>query len=166
MKILVFSDSHGDILPMCEAVERERPDHMIHLGDMVSDGRKLAQRFPQIPMEQVCGNCDGIVDTPEKKVLELEGRKILMTHGHIYQVKTGIGTATLAAREAGVDILLFGHTHEPLCDYYDGLWILNPGSCRRPLWSWVKRAQGTYGIINFDRGKVECRIAECRTADM
>ena len=31
--------------------------------------------------------------------------------------------------DAGANLLLFGHTHEALETYDDGLYILNPGSC-------------------------------------
>ena len=33
MNILVLSDSHGNISNMEEAVEREKPDMILHLGD-------------------------------------------------------------------------------------------------------------------------------------
>ena len=65
----------------------------------------------------------------------------------------------LAAREAGADILLFGHTHEPLCDFYDGLWILNPGSCRGGF-------RPTYGVISLTEGKTYCRTAELNDGRM
>ncbi|MTQ97224.1 YfcE family phosphodiesterase [Pseudoflavonifractor sp. BIOML-A6] len=159
MKLLVFSDSHGNTSNMCAAVERERPDRILHLGDMVRDAVSLAGRFPEIPLDMVPGNCDYSMELSVKKLLEAEGRRILMTHGHIYSVKAGIGTAVLAAREAGADILLFGHTHEPLCDFYDGLWILNPGSCRGGL-------RPTYGVISLTEGKTYCRTAELNDGRM
>lgn len=137
---------------MCAAVERERPDRILHLGDVLRDAAALGERYPAIPLDRVPGNCDYSMELPVKKLLELEGRRILMTHGHIYNVKVGIGTAVLAAREAGADVLLFGHTHEPLCDFYDGLWILNPGSCRAGFCP-------TYGVITLTEGKIDCRTA-------
>lgn len=36
MNILVLSDSHGNISNMEEAVEREKPDMILHLGDCLS----------------------------------------------------------------------------------------------------------------------------------
>ena len=58
MKILVLSDSHGNIDNMIRAVERESPRAIFHLGDCWRDGQRLHQRFPGIPFEQVPGNCD------------------------------------------------------------------------------------------------------------
>ena len=53
MNILVLSDSHGNISNMEEAVEREKPDMILHLGDCWRDAERLAERYPDIPMEHV-----------------------------------------------------------------------------------------------------------------
>ena len=55
MNILVLSDSHGNISNMEEAVEREKPDMILHLGDCWRDAERLAERYPDIPMEHVPG---------------------------------------------------------------------------------------------------------------
>ena len=38
MKVLVLSDSHGNIFNMIQAVEREAPRMVFHLGDCWRDG--------------------------------------------------------------------------------------------------------------------------------
>ena len=43
MKLLILSDSHREMKYMCDAVRRERPDAVIHLGDLVPDADRLAQ---------------------------------------------------------------------------------------------------------------------------
>lgn len=51
MKILVFSDSHGNEDNMIRAVERERPftlDAIVHLGDGWRDAEALHRLYPQI----------------------------------------------------------------------------------------------------------------------
>ena len=55
MKILVLSDSHGNISNMEAAVEREQPRMILHLGDCWRDAERLAERYPDIPMEHVPG---------------------------------------------------------------------------------------------------------------
>ena len=58
MKILVFSDSHGNEDNMIRAVERERPftlDAIVHLGDGWRDAEALHRLYPRIPLEQVAG---------------------------------------------------------------------------------------------------------------
>ena len=37
VKVLVFSDSHGYNMAMAYAIEREKPDAVIHLGDHTDD---------------------------------------------------------------------------------------------------------------------------------
>ena len=58
MKYLVLSDSHGNVDNMARAVEREKPDGIIHLGDCWRDAEELHELFPRLPLEQVPGNCD------------------------------------------------------------------------------------------------------------
>ena len=58
MKILVFSDSHGRLGHMMDAMERERPRRVFFLGDCYRDGEALRNAYPDVPMELVRGNCD------------------------------------------------------------------------------------------------------------
>ena len=94
MKLLIFSDSHGNVANMEDVVRMERPDRILHLGDLVRDAQALQEKFPQIPVLFVPGNCDGRrPDLPDQRVFTLEGCKLLMTHGHIYHVKMGTAAA-------------------------------------------------------------------------
>ena len=43
-KLLILSDSHRNIQNMVEAVEIEKPDMIIHLGDHYRDAMQLAAR--------------------------------------------------------------------------------------------------------------------------
>ena len=151
MKILVFSDSHGDAASMARAVELEGPDEIFHLGDVTGDARRLAGQFPAIPLVQVRGNCDGWCDVPDEALVSRGGKRLLLTHGHRYRVKSGLELALAAARGAEADALLFGHTHQPLCDLQGGLWVVNPGSIRGP----VRR---TYAVLTLERGELACRM--------
>ena len=127
MKLLVLSDSHGAVAPMEEAVKRESPDLVLHLGDCWRDAEALAGRFPELPLVQVPGNCDYSSQPPER-LLELEGRRILLCHGHTYGVKQSLLNAGFAAQEQDVDLFLFGHTHKPLVEQRGETLFLNPGS--------------------------------------
>ena len=151
-KLLVFSDSHGEVDGMEAVVRREKPDLVLHLGDLCRDFDELRRRLPTQTMQNVCGNCDGFTEVPDQRVLQVEGWRILMTHGHRQQVKLGYALALSAAREVGADLLLCGHTHISLYRNLNGLRLLNPGSC------WGRR--GTYGVIELGEGEPQCRI-EC-----
>lgn len=89
MKLLVFSDSHGNVANMEDAVRREEPDQVLHLGDVVRDADALRRRFPDLPMTRVRGNCDARSDVPEECLLERAGRRLLLMHGHTRFVKSG-----------------------------------------------------------------------------
>ena len=85
----------------------------------------------------------------QERLTELGGVRILMMHGHTRRVKSGPMAAIYAARECGADILLFGHTHQPVVDRSGDFWVMNPG-CIGPS---VRR---TYGVITLEDGKVDC----------
>lgn len=156
MKILVFSDSHGNVTNMRAAVAAEKPDRLFHLGDVVRDARALADAFPHIPLDYVSGNCDYAGEGPTQSIVEAEGARILLTHGHTYHVKLGIGGAVEAARQAEVDVLAFGHTHQALCTQDEGgLWVMNPGSIRGP-------SSPAYGVIEVCKGTVMCYLMELK----
>ena len=148
MKILVLSDSHGTMQYMCDAVEKEQPDYIIHLGDHAKDAEELSLYYPNIPVSIVRGNCDFLSDQPETRLAEYGSVKIFSCHGHTCGVKGGLLRAVYAAREAGADILLYGHTHIPFQDKTDELLILNPGACGNEN----SRGKPTYGVIELGQG--------------
>lgn len=151
MKILVFSDSHRYLSGMYSAIDRHRPQQVIHLGDMVSDAEEVAQHYPKLPFCTVPGNCDGWFTTePLKKQITLDGKSILLSHGHRWGVKSGYDGAIADARSVGADVLLFGHTHIPLCQQLeDSLWMMNPGPAR-----------SSYGLIEIEKGKIDCAVLQ------
>ena len=116
MKILVLSDSHGNIDNMVRAVERETPRMIFHLGDCWRDGKRLHDRFPDIPFEQVPGNCDFRSQEAAERLVFVEDKRVLLCHGHTYGVKQSLMAAGYAAEEQNLDVFLFGHTHRPLVD--------------------------------------------------
>lgn len=156
MKWLVFSDSHGNLDYMKRAVEREKPERILHLGDVSRDAERLQAVFPAIPVEMVRGNCDGWYgEAPTEKELSFRGRKVWMCHGHEYYVKLGIGALTSEARSREAAVALFGHTHEPTCFREGAMWVMNPGTV-----SGFPRA--TYGVIEERDGEVYCRLEAVR----
>ena len=62
--------------------------------------------------------------------------KVLLAHGHYYNVSTGPAYLKQEARERGFDIVMFGHTHRPYFDIDKSgekeLITLNPGSLSYP----------------------------------
>lgn len=149
LKILVFSDSHRFRGGMLDVIEAQSPDLVIHLGDLQSDAEEIGYAYPKLPMVSVPGNCDGWTMEPAIRLLQLEGHKVLLSHGHLWQVKHSYARAILEAKKADADLLLFGHTHMAYCEQVDGIWVMNPGAARR-----------SYGTILLEPGKIECSLAQ------
>lgn len=143
MKLLVLSDSHGNVENMVQAVDLTQPRMILHLGDCWRDAEKLHRLFPDIPLEQVPGNCDCRPGEALERLLFLEDRRVLMCHGHTYGVKQSLISAGYAAEEQRLDLFLFGHTHRPLWDWRGRTLFINPGSigdCAHP----------TYAVVTLD----------------
>lgn len=139
MKCLIFSDTHGDAMGMRGALCRH-PDAeaVFFLGDGISDFDAVAAAGGRTWFA-VRGNCDfrtyspalgGEVPTVGETVLL--SRRIVFCHGHTAGAKAGVGGLLALAEERGADILLFGHTHTPLEQYFPDakrpVWLFNPGS--------------------------------------
>ena len=157
IKILVFSDSHGRVSNIIEAIEKHpNCSLVIFLGDGLRDIVHAEDKFPNITFFKVKGNCDLVAgDTPKEAILDLDGIKVLITHGDKYHVKYGLATILYAGAEKEVDAILFGHTHLPveLCEYVADkrIQLFNPGSIG---------ACGTYGVINTANGILVTNIAK------
>jgi len=157
MKILVISDTHGDIKKAEEVIKKNKDniDLIIHLGDYFRDAQKLSSIFPDIPIEYIYGNSDFLIDNvPAEKVLEYNGKKILMTHGHRYSVKWDYSKLEKKAEEMDLDMLLFGHTHVADVMEKQGRYFVNPGSISDPR----SDSSESYAIIEIKDGKVTPKL--------
>lgn len=157
VKILVLSDSHSSLAFMRIAMERIHPDAVVHLGDYYDDGSCLMSDYPNTRFFQVVGNCDRYCAPPfadELLSLPIGGIQVYMTHGHKHRVKSGIEQLLAAARVSKAQLVLYGHTHIADCHQEeDGLWVMNPGSCRG--------FGGSVGLVTAENEKITaCRILE------
>lgn len=160
MKVLVLSDTHGDLY-YAERVLKKHEDikMVIHLGDYFRDAQKLAEMFPDKQFEYVYGNSDFMIeDVPSEKLIECCGKKFFITHGHRYSVKWDYEKLFKKAESEGVDVLLFGHTHVSDIVYRQGYIVANPGS--------ISDARGgqdeSYAIIEIDGDKITVEIKYAR----
>ena len=151
MKILVLSDSHGNIANMLRAVEKTAPGLIIHLGDCVRDADKLEQECPNIPLYKVRGNCDLAPHMPESGLEEIDGVRIFFAHGHRHGVKINMDSFCNSAYFSGARLGLYGHTHIARWKQFGSMEILNPGSIgdhRKP----------TYATVETNHGAFSCHI--------
>ena len=132
MLIAVVSDTHG----AKNAIRRVKKaianaDVLIHLGDNIADLKYIKEDFKG-EVYGVNGNCDFTSNFPIEQIVEIEGKRFFITHGHKYGVKYDISTIFYKGKELGVDAVLFGHTHVKVIDQEEGVWIINPGSTSLP----------------------------------
>ena len=149
MKILVFSDSHGNTSRMISAIADHRPsaELIIHLGDGVRDIEYVSSLYPELPVVSIRGNAETY--SRDRQILDLGGIRIMCIHGHSYGVKEDLTRAAMCAVTDECDLLLFGHTHTPTDKLFtspDGrqVRLFNPGSVGRGY-------PPSYGVVCIDK---------------
>ena len=156
MKILVFSDSHGNLTNV-ERILRQTDnfDMIYHLGDNVRDALEI-KKAVSCPVKYVKGNTD-FTKAPLEIIEQINGIKLLLTHGHKHRVKYNLNNLYYAALEKGVNAALFGHTHISHKEKVNGILLFNPGSIGNKRWE----SKETYGIIDIDeQGNIKADIVE------
>lgn len=154
MRILVFSDTHGNINSCIKVIDTiKKVDALLHAGDYTSDAEDLASIYPEIPLYSVKGNNDYYSNAPLEQTFCLEEKRIFMTHGHQYRVKYDPSYDSLLerAKSQKADLAVFGHTHSPCLEYHGSLCLLNPGSIRYSR---------TYAVIEIEDGRLGAAILE------
>ena len=149
MRVLVVSDSHGSKKNIFDAIEIESPDVILHLGDNIRDCYDIEAMYPEITLRSIKGNCDQGYSGLDMDEFILEGKRIFMTHGHLFSVKIGKTRIMDTATVRGVDILLFGHTHIPYHSEKDRLIAINPGSIGTGK---------SYAVLEIKNSIVECEL--------
>jgi putative phosphoesterase len=152
MKVLVMSDTHGYLTNAKRAIEKNSDiELIIHLGDYYRDVSQLNQLYPNKKFEYVNGNCDiGIGSIPAEKTIEIEGKRIFMTHGHKYSVKWDHNRIMARAQTDNADVILYGHTHISTIEYIDNFTIINPGSMTESRSSMSE----SYVILDIEKDNV------------
>lgn len=136
-RIGLLSDSHGEVERTAEALRLlrgEGAELILHLGDIESEA--VLEELLGGDVRLVFGNCDDAsrlgrhaerlgltVDHPIGR-LEIEGRRIAFTHGHLPLL------VEEALRE-GVDWLFHGHTHQIRDQRVRTTRVVNPGALHR-----------------------------------
>lgn len=149
MKLLIASDIHGSAYycgKLMEVLERERPDKLLLLGDLLYHGPRndLPRDYaPKQVIEMlsahkdiitaVRGNCEAEVDQmvlpfscmADFAQLEVDGKLFHLTHGHHENPDA------LPPLPEG-SVFLSGHTHVKMDEVRGGIRCINPGSVSIP----------------------------------
>jgi hypothetical protein len=164
MKIVIASDIHGSAAwcrRLLAAIEREAPDQVILLGDLLYHGPRNPLPDEYAPAEvaamlnglasrvtAVRGNCDAEVDQMlldfpcmADSTLVVDGAtRLFCTHGHVFSPEQP------PALPEG-SLFLSGHTHVKVNEVRDGIRFVNPGSVSLPK-------DGTHSFAVYEGGVV------------
>lgn len=145
----IISDTHG--LLRDEAVAALMgSDVILHAGD-IGDPEILQQLVSLAPVFVVRGNVDGgawAQALPEFELVEVRGVTFYMRHI--------LDDLDLDPVAAGVDVVVYGHTHEPAAEQRDGVLYLNPGSAGPKRFN----LPVTVARLTLRDGEMEAKIVE------
>ncbi|WP_138207304.1 phosphodiesterase [Haloimpatiens lingqiaonensis] len=160
MKLFFISDIHGSSYYLKKALdifEKEQCNYLVILGDQLYHGARNPLPKDYNPKEvtemlnshkdkiiAVRGNCESEVDQmvikyptmSDYSIVLYEGRRLFLTHGHIYN------RDNLPNLSSG-DAIIHGHTHVPVAEKQDSIFIINLGSITFPK----ENTPHCYGIL-------------------
>ena len=145
MKLMFASDIHGSAYyckKLLEAFDKEQPDKLLLLGDILYHGprndlprdyapKEVITMLNEMKRDIICvrGNCDTEVDQmvlefpilSDYALIYADGIEMLASHGHkeLPPIKRG-------------GVVLSGHTHVPKFEVIDYTAYMNPGSVSIP----------------------------------
>ncbi|HUP01574.1 MAG TPA: metallophosphoesterase family protein [Gemmatimonadota bacterium] len=154
MRIGIVSDTHDRILPeLFRALAGV--DEILHAGD-VCTAEALAEIEVIAPVTAVHGNMDEralFERLPEERRLERGGFTIALLHGH--RARRGrLEDFVTRYRDSSPDLVVFGHSHEPLSEAVQGTRYFNPGTA-----GGIGRSP-TAGILTIEDGELAVRHVE------
>ena len=165
MKLMIASDIHGSAhwcQKLLEAYDKEQPDRLLLLGDLLYHGprndlpeaydpKAVIAMLNPLADRLLCvrGNCDAEVDQmvlnfpilADYAVLPWGARLIYATHGHLFGEEN-------PPKLCPGDILLCGHTHVPACRDHETFTYWNPGSVSIP------KEGSAHGYMILEAGSV------------
>lgn len=174
MKYLFASDIHGSAYwceRLIQAIEIEKPDQLVLLGDLLYHGPRnplpkdydpqrvaeMLNSIAPVPLA-VRGNCDAEVDQMlldfpcmadyiQLEILDSDGHthRIFATHGHV------VSPDAPPALDSG-DIFAYGHTHIRQLETKKDIVFFNPGSVSLP-----KNSDGLHTFGTCDTGIFELK---------
>jgi putative phosphoesterase len=98
----------------------------------------------------VQGNMDWGFKHPIKEIIEIDGLKIGLIHGHQVRPRGDLKKLGKIASELGVNILVSGHTHaQSINIVQNNILLINPGSASG-AWSFVADNIPSFIIMHID----------------
>lgn len=152
MRLTAISDSHGRKGNVFDIIEKniESTDYFLCLGDCCNNDdfeEAIIYFGSKLHLISVRGNTDWSSAEPLEREFKLADKRIMMCHGHTYNVKATYLALIHHAQNIDANIAFFGHTHNPHISCENGIYIVNPGTA----------SLGYYSIVDISDGKIECR---------
>jgi phosphoesterase, MJ0936 family len=147
MKIVIISDTHGDLAALRKVFLIEQPaDLWLHAGDVGAAPNEIW------PFQGVKGNCDGMFpEFPFRKVYATPYGKLQIEHYPFYGT-----SAAHSLWDDGIRIFVHGHTHVRQNDIVGGVKTFCPGSLSYP----EDNALGTYLVLTVSETAVDAKFKE------
>lgn len=161
-RIAVISDTHARSLkelPQGIVQALAESDYVVHCGDFTHLSLLTELRLVSRHFVGVHGNVDQREvreELPAKTVFEVEGRRIGVIHPHWGGAPFGIEEA-VAQEFHGVDLILFGHTHDIYQAQIGDVLLVNPGQAYPDFRTPASMALVTIGENGID---VQVRVVE------
>ncbi len=157
MKIGIVSDTHSRALPKEMLIELAKMDLIIHAGDFCS--LKDYQAFTKLKeTKAVWGNMDEPElrkALPRKEIFEYAGVTIGLFHGEGAPQKL-MDVLQKEFENDKVDVIIFGHSHQPLNQKINGVLYFNPGSPNDTIFS----PYCSFGVLDINKGEVNAKIVK------
>ncbi|MCH7620925.1 MAG: metallophosphoesterase family protein [Chloroflexi bacterium] len=161
MLVGVISDTHSYMdaraLQLLQGV-----DHILHAGD-IGDARIIKELQGIAPVTAVRGNVDREPTTslyPAEETLELEGYRIFLTH-EVKPPKRETDLTLEGYRQAGVDVVVYGHSHIAYQQRWEGILFFNPGAAGKRRFKVIP----SIGFLTLTRTGVEGMVTPLEVAE-
>ena len=125
---------------------------ILHAGDVGRPAILEALRGIA-PVHAVTGNVDDpLLGLPERVTLNVEGLRLLVTHGH----DLGSPTPAGLAQRYRADVIIYGHTHKPSIERIASTLVVNPGAAGPGRFN----LKPSVGLLRIERGVATAEIVE------
>ncbi len=152
MKYLIISDLHlsePNKLPKIIIELAKELEGIICAGDLTSE--KVLEELKEMNKNLIVvkGNCDSI-ELPEYLEFEVENKKIGVIHSNQFG-RNNLEKISEFANSKKVDVLIFGHTHQPLVEKRGDLLLINPGTLTGTISGEGIKTEKTYAVLEIGK---------------
>jgi uncharacterized protein len=160
MKIGVVADTHSRPLPRQMVRDFKNMDAIIHAGDFCHlEDLKKFEELKEV--NGVYGNMDdGTIRRlfPRRQILKFDAVAVGLFHGEGPPQKI-VDVVKNEFRDDNVNVIVFGHSHQPLNEKINNVIFFNPGSPNDTIFA----PYCSYGVLEIMGGHVSGEIIKVKT---